>query len=208
MHKVILVDDENFFRKGLRSLIDWESCGFEVAGEAANGDDALELINEVNPELVITDIRMPVLDGLELIKQVMQKEGYHPKFIIISGYSDFNYAQQAVRYGVHDFILKPIDQEEIEETLQSLSKTITEQKLVFDRNIEIKKALILENLIYGKVNEEDANAFSSELGLSSPAEYYYLILEVNGLPESTGETVPDNQVKKKVTKIICDICDP
>jgi len=208
MHKVILVDDENFFRKGLRSLIDWESCGFEVAGEAANGEDALELINGVNPELVITDIRMPVLDGLELIKQVMQKEGYHPKFIIISGYSDFNYAQQAVRYGVHDFILKPIDQEEIEETLQSLSKTITEQKLVFDRNIEIKKALILENLIYGKVNEEDANAFSSELGLSSPAEYYYLILEVNGLPESTGETVPDNQVKKKVTKIICDICDP
>ena len=208
MHKVILVDDENFFRKGLRSLIDWEACGFGVAGEATNGEDALALIDEVNPELVITDIRMPVLDGLELIKQVMQKEGYHPKFIIISGHSDFKYAQQAVRYGVHDFILKPIDQEEIEETLQSLSNTITEQKLVFERNIEIKKAVLLENLIYGKVNEEDAYSFSKELSLSSAAEYYYLILEVNGLPESPSKEAPDNQVKKKITKIIRDICDP
>ncbi|MCM3724872.1 response regulator [Neobacillus cucumis] len=207
MHKVILVDDENFFRKGLRSLIDWNACGFEVAGEAANGEDALALIKEVNPELVITDIRMPVLDGLELIKQVMQKEGYHPNFIIISGYSDFKYAQQAVRYGVHDFILKPIDQEEIEETLQSLSKTIAEQKLVFARNIQIKKAVLLENLIFGKVNEEDTYSFSNELSLRSAADYYYLILEVNGLPEALSETVPDNHVKEKVTKIIREICD-
>ena len=203
MHKVILVDDENFFRRGLRSLIDWEACGFRVAGEAANGEDALALIDEVNPELVITDIRMPVLDGLELIKQVMQTEGYHPKFIIISGHSDFKYAQQAVRYGVHDFILKPIDQEEIEETLQSLSHTITEQKLVLERNIEIKKAVFLENLIYGKVNEEDAYAFSRELSLSSAAEYYYLILEVNGHPQSS-----EKLVKEKITSIICEICDP
>lgn len=208
MHKVILVDDENFFRKGLRSLIDWEACGFRVAGEAANGEDALGLIDEVNPELVITDIRMPVLDGIGLIKHVMQKEGYHPKFIIISGHSDFKYAQQAVRYGVHDFILKPIDQEEIEETLQSLSNTITEQKLVFERNIEIKKVVLLDNLIYGKVNEEDADTFSRELSLSSAAEYYYLILEVNGLPESLSESAPDYQVEEKITTIMRDICDP
>ncbi|MEH7095768.1 response regulator transcription factor [Neobacillus vireti] len=208
MHKVILVDDENFFRKGLRSLIDWEACGFRVAGEAANGEDALALIDEVNPELVITDIRMPVLDGLELIKHVMQKEGNHPKFIIISGHSDFKYAQQAVRYGVHDFILKPIDQEEIEETLQSLSNTITEQKLVVEKSIEIKKAVLLENLIYGKVNEEDTDAFSRELSLSRAAEYYYLILEVNGLPESPSVAAPDYQVEEKITNIIRDICDP
>ncbi|PLS01088.1 response regulator [Neobacillus cucumis] len=208
MNKVILVDDENFFRKGLRSLIDWRACGFEVAGEAANGEDALALIDEVNPELVITDIRMPVLDGLELIKQVTEKAGNHPKFIIISGYSDFKYAQQAVRYGVHDFILKPIDQEEIEETLRSLSNTIMEQKLVVERNIEIKKAVLLDNLILGKVNEEDACVFSKELLLSSAAEYYYLILEVNGLPESPTESAPDYQVKEKITKIIRNICDP
>ncbi|WP_160724441.1 response regulator transcription factor [Bacillus sp. USDA818B3_A] len=209
MHKVILVDDENYFRKGLRSLIDWKACGFEVAGEAANGEDALVMIDEVNPELVITDIRMPVLDGLELIKQVMQKEErYHPKFIIISGHSDFKYAQQAVRYGVHDFILKPIDQEEIEETLRSLANTITEQKLVLEQNIEIKKAVLLENLIFGKVNEEDACVFSRELSLNNADEYYYLILEVNGIPESSSEAAPDNQVKEKITKIIRDICDP
>ncbi|MEH7416882.1 response regulator [Neobacillus drentensis] len=208
MHKVILVDDESFFRKGLRSLIDWKASGFEVTGEAANGEDALALIDEVHPELVITDIRMPVLDGLELIKQVTEKEGIHPQFIIISGHSDFKYAQQAVRYGVHDFILKPIDQEEIEETLRSLSNTITEQKLVVERNIEIKKAVLLDNLIYGKVNDEESYVFSRELSLSSAAEYYYLILEVNGLPESPSEAAPDSKVKEKITKIFRDICDP
>jgi two-component system, response regulator YesN len=207
MHKVILVDDEIYFRKGLIGLIDWKSCGFEVAGEAGNGEDALALIDGKNPELVITDIRMPGLDGLELIKHVMEKEGNHPKFIIISGHSDFKYAQQAVRYGVHDFILKPIDQDEIEETLKSLSKYITEQKLMVKKNIEIKKATLLANLIYGKVNEQDANSFSKELSLGNVTEYYYMIVEVNGLPEKPSELNSDKQVMDKIIKIIRDICD-
>jgi two-component system, response regulator YesN len=207
MHKVILVDDEIYFRKGLLGLIDWKSCGFEVAGEAGNGEDALDLINRSNPELVITDIRMPGLDGLELIKHVMEKEGSHPKFIIISGHSDFKYAQQAVRYGVHDFILKPIDQDEIEETLKSLSKSITEQKLMVKKNIEIKKAALLENLIYGKVNEQDADSFSRELSLGNVTEYYYMIVEVNGLPIKPSKLNSDKQVMDKIIKIIRDICD-
>ncbi|MEH7546741.1 response regulator transcription factor [Neobacillus vireti] len=208
MHKVILVDDEIYFRKGLKSLIDWNSCGFEVIGEAANGEDALAFIDGVCPDLVITDIRMPVLDGLELIKQVMKKEGKHPKFIIISGHSDFKYAQQAVRYGVHDFILKPIDQDEIEETLTSLAASISEQKLLFEKNIEIKKAVLLENLIHGKVNEQDTYDFSRELSLGNVTEYYYMILEVNGLPLNQSGTIPDNQVKDKIITVIREICDP
>src|SRR5690606_25453685 len=112
LHSVVLVDDEVYTRKGLIKLIDWESCGFRITGEADNGEDALELIRTTNPDLVITDIRMPVLDGLGLIQQLIEEDEEPPVFVIISGYDDFSYAQQAVRYGVHDFILKPIDEVE------------------------------------------------------------------------------------------------
>ncbi len=75
LHRAIVVDDEIFTRKGLLQLMDWEACGFEVVGEADNGEDALELIGSVHPDLVITDIRMPVLDGLELIRCVLGRGG-------------------------------------------------------------------------------------------------------------------------------------
>lgn len=103
LHRAIVVDDETFTRKGLLQLMDWQACGFEIVGEADNGEDALELISRIHPDLVITDIRMPVLDGLELIRSVLEQSTEHPAFIILSGYSDFAYAQQAIRYGVHDF---------------------------------------------------------------------------------------------------------
>src|SRR4051812_13705756 len=109
MYKVLLVDDEVFVRKGLLNLIDWESFRFKICGEAENGQEALDKIDHILPDVIITDIRMPKLDGLGLIHAVMTKRDYKPFFIIISGFHDFKYAQQALRYGVHDYILKPID---------------------------------------------------------------------------------------------------
>ncbi|WP_223589065.1 response regulator transcription factor [Neobacillus bataviensis] len=205
MHKAVIVDDEIFFRQGLKSLIDWKSCGFDVVADASNGEDALAIIHKIKPDLVVTDIRMPVLDGLELIKQLKQKEGHHPKFIIISGHSDFKYAQQAVRYGVHDFILKPIDQEEVEGTLKSLSKSVTEQKIMFEKDKELKKAIILDNLIFGMVDEREVNELSSDLSLEDVSEYYYMVVEVNGLPLLPGDA--ECQLKEKLTNIIRDIQD-
>lgn len=124
MYKVLLVDDEIFVRKGLRNLMDWESLGYEICDEAGNGQEALEKIRRLEPDLVIADIRMPILDGLELIRRVTEEEAYRPSFIIVSGYHDFQYAQRALRYGVHDYILKPIDETELETTLKALSGTL------------------------------------------------------------------------------------
>ncbi|WP_141503128.1 response regulator transcription factor [Paenibacillus luteus] len=119
MHSVIIVDDELFFRKGLVGMIDWEGNGYQVIGEAANGEDALVMIRDKKPDLVITDIQMPVLDGLALI-QAAEEEKLDTEFVIISGHTDFRYAQQAVRFGVLDYVLKPIDEADLVNALVKL----------------------------------------------------------------------------------------
>ncbi|SFL52291.1 two component transcriptional regulator, AraC family [Gracilibacillus orientalis] len=150
MHKVYLVDDDIFVRKGIKTLIDWESYGFKVCGEAGNGEDALSEIKELQPDLVLTDIRMPVLDGLDLIKHSKETLSRSPYFIVISGYNDFKYAQRALRYGVKDFILKPVDQEEIHQTLRKISGAIEDEyetkqmKDKMETVSEIKKLLLCD----------------------------------------------------------------
>lgn len=178
MYSVMLVDDEQFARKGLRTLIDWNSCGFEVIEEADNGEDALLLIKDKKPDIVITDIRMPVLDGLELIRAVNeQNKGEAPAFIIISGYNDFKYAQQAVRYGVHDFILKPIDQEEMTNTLIGLHKKLSADKSLRERNEELLIGSVIEMLIKGEAGDEKIAEWEQRLPRAS--RYHYLFIELN-----------------------------
>ena len=91
MYKVIFVDDEPFALEGIRLMIEWEELGFEIVGMCENGEEALACTEACKPDLVVTDIRMPVIDGLELIERV-QKAGSDPVFIILSGYNDFEYA--------------------------------------------------------------------------------------------------------------------
>lgn len=186
MNKVILVDDEMYFRKGLRNLINWEDCGFTVVGEAANGEDALNMIHDVNPDLIITDIRMPVLDGIGLIREAIEKKAVQSKFIIISGHSDFKYAQQALRYGVHDFVLKPIDQDEIEQTLKLLSRTLEEQKKLQEQMLEEQVKIVFNHLLLGKVEENDDSIdLLNLLSLGKPKEFFYILIEVNGIPDES-----------------------
>src|SRR5690554_2907780 len=106
-YKVMVVDDEPMIRFGLVSCIDWKMEGFELIGEAANGASALRLLNDQHLDVLITDIKMPLMDGLELSRSLKQINP-NVKVIIVSSYSDFGYAQQAVRLGVvMDYILKP-----------------------------------------------------------------------------------------------------
>lgn len=93
MLKVVFADDEPLMLEGLRLLVDWEDLDFEVCGEALDGEDALQLIHNTRPDLVITDVRMPVIDGLELIEKFSESD-FQPKFIIFSGYADFEYAKK------------------------------------------------------------------------------------------------------------------
>jgi two-component system response regulator YesN len=119
MHKVITIDDEPLIKKTLRKLID-ATDRFETVGEASDGLEALDLIERHRPDLIITDIRMPVMDGLELLEQ-LDKRNRKPEVVIISGYDDFGYAQQAIRYGVADYVLKPVRPALIRETLDRIA---------------------------------------------------------------------------------------
>lgn len=179
MHNVFLVDDDHFVRKGLLRLIDWEKCGFKVCAEADNGEDALGLIQEKKPDLVVTDIRMPVLDGLELIKSTVESTNLKPNFVIVSGYNDFKYAQQAMRYGVQDFILKPIDKDEFEKTLIRLADKLRTEK-EWKINREKRVALTaLEEILIGETNEENCTILQQKLNIANAEELKYIILEIN-----------------------------
>ena len=114
--RILFVDDEAIVREGLKKCIDWEVNGFEVVGAAENGEKALEYLGQLSVNIVVTDIKMPVMDGLELIRN-SRESGYDSKFLILSGYDDFQYAQRALRYGADDYILKPIKEEELLDAL-------------------------------------------------------------------------------------------
>ncbi|MEK3882228.1 response regulator transcription factor [Paenibacillus sp. PL2-23] len=179
MFRVLLVDDEAFFRQGLKELIGWERCGFEVTGETDNGEDALHMIREDAPDLVVTDIRMPVMDGLELIQKAVQEYKINTKFIIVSGYDEFKYAQQAVKYGVCDFLLKPIDEVTMEDTLMELRGKLEREAAEAQRQQSLRSHEILSSLIKGELSQEEAEGCYDVLGLPRNVSLHYLFIEVN-----------------------------
>ncbi|MDR2505267.1 MAG: response regulator [Oscillospiraceae bacterium] len=119
MLKVLIADDEASVCKLLQSLVCWPDFGMEICGEARDGAAALEMIRKLNPELVLVDVRMPGVDGFQMIERA-KKLGSGADFIMISGHRDFEYAQRALRYHVLDYLLKPIDKRELTVLLQRI----------------------------------------------------------------------------------------
>ena len=122
MLKVLIADDEIKVSKLILHLVQWEELGMEVIGTVNDGVEAFELILEKQPDIVITDIRMPGMDGIELVEKATKEMESSKKvfFVIISGYSQFEYAQQAVKLGVEDYLLKPIKKKELEAVLHKI----------------------------------------------------------------------------------------
>ncbi len=126
-YKVLLVDDEPIILRSLKVAIPWEELGLTIAGEARNGEAALRLIEEHSPHIVISDIRMPVIDGIALMKEVLPRSA-KLLFIFISGYGEFEYARDALRLGAFDYLLKPIDHDELTEMLTRARVKLDRQK--------------------------------------------------------------------------------
>lgn len=118
MLKVLLVEDENLIRRGLQFQMDWTEVGCVVVGDAATGKEGLEQIRALKPDIVITDIRMPDMDGLEML--ATGRETCEFEAIIITGYSEFEYAKQAIHLGVSEYLLKPVDLNELKAGLQQI----------------------------------------------------------------------------------------
>ena len=123
MLKVFLVEDETIIREGLRDRIPWEQYGYRFVGEAADGEVALPLIRKTRPDVLITDIKMPFMDGLSL-SRIVREEFPKTKILIISGYDDFEYAREAISIGVDQYILKPVTRMSLRKVLQELKEKI------------------------------------------------------------------------------------
>ena len=127
MYKILIVDDEKWIRKGIIAKLRHLGFEFSWIGESENGAEAVELIREQTPQIVITDVRMPVMDGIQMIKN-LREAGWDIKTIIISGYADFHYAEQALNLGVWGYILKPIAEGNLRETLEKVMARLDEEK--------------------------------------------------------------------------------
>jgi two-component system response regulator YesN len=174
---VLLVDDEVFVREGLKQLIDWNALGCCICGEAANGEEALGKIRTYQPGLVLLDIRMPKMYGTDLIAQA-RAEGFDGDFIILSGFSDFKYAQVALHYGVSFYLTKPIDENALTESVLAVRKRIEErenQKYSMNQYLRKAKLTVLHDLLIGKEFNNFINYM--ELGLTAPI---YQVVMYNG----------------------------
>jgi two-component system response regulator YesN len=126
MFRVLIVDDEPSIREGLKTIISWNDLGFKIAGVAANGKEALARHQELAPDLMLVDIRMPGMDGLELIEQI-RKVDANTYFLILTGYADFQYAKKAIQHKVEGYILKPVDEEEIVSYIEKVRSNLDQK---------------------------------------------------------------------------------
>lgn len=193
MLKVLFVDDEPYMLEGLRVMLDWKAFGFNICGEATNGVDALEIIKMSNPDLIITDIRMPKMDGLELIRLVYEKLHSTAKIVILSGYDDFGYAKQAMMYKIKDYLLKPLDDEELKNVVSKLSTEILAERRKAE-NINVQLTFITNQCLQRLLNGENKNSLIDRtrmlLNLNEEAEYrcvMFYIDTLNGLAKNLGK---------------------
>ena len=185
-YKVLLVDDESIIRETIKNRIQWNALGFEVIGSLENGQEAVEFLKEQQPDLILTDIYMPFMDGLELTRYVY--ENYPEiKTIIISGYDDFKYAKEAVKYKVEDYILKPVTSKELTEILEKVKKSLDESQKAKEDFKKIRGAYIsqlpmvrgrfLSHLVTGNIPVEEIDAQLSEYDIVFK-EPFYMVLRV------------------------------
>ena len=144
LYKIMLVDDEEEVRKSIIRKIDWSAAGFEVIGDAENGKEALEKIDQIEPDVVLTDIRMPYMDGLSMAEAIRQR---HPsiKIVIFSGFDEFEYAKKAIKLNVIEYILKPVNVEELTAILKRIKNNLDEE-IEQKRNVSLLRESYVKNL--------------------------------------------------------------
>ena len=163
MKKVVIVEDEELVRRGIVLAVDWQSVDCAVVGEAANGAEGLEVIRRERPDLVVTDIKMPRMDGIEMLRQ-LRSEGNNAAVILLTAYSDFTYAQAAVKLGAVDYLLKPFHDGELEEAVKRLGLGAGRAPAV-ELSAGGKSKYVMETLRY--VSEHYAEP---DMGISQVAE--------------------------------------
>ena len=166
MNKVVIVEDEELVRKGIVLTVDWQSVNCVVVGEAANGEDGLRVIRRCRPDFIITDIRMPRMDGLEMLR-VLQEEQNTAHCILLTAYSDFSYAREALRLGASDYLLKPFRDGELEGVIRRLSQSRQQQGSLSPALLQVQSRsankYVLETLRYISLHYNDPDVSVSAI---------------------------------------------
>jgi two-component system, response regulator YesN len=178
MYKVLLVDDEPIIREGIAAVIDWESYEFLLTGTARNGLEAYAMIIQDPPHIVITDIKMPGLNGLELIAKV-KAEIPDIQFIVLSGYGEFELAKQAMHYGVKHYLLKPCNENKIVETLQEVKQQLRQQE---EKEASFKKNSDIVEKVLPRIREQFLRDFITNRNAQSEYDDLYDLLNIQNKP--------------------------
>lgn len=168
--KVLLIDDEPWALEGLQLWIPWESLGFEVCALCGNGVEGLERMEELKPDLVMVDIHMPVMDGLEMIEEWRRRGNWSTKFIILTGYSDFEYARKALKFRVSRYLLKPLDEEQAESEVRAVGQElIKEQEQLYIGQVaqREREILAIKEALTGTALSGEAARFMESLSRSA-----------------------------------------
>ncbi len=212
-YKVFLVEDEIVTREGIRDTVDWQAAGYQFCGEAPDGEIALPLIYEQRPETVITDIKMPFMDGLQLCR-IIRETLPATKIIILSGHDEFKYAQAAIQIGVTEYLLKPIIPQDLLAALHKVARQIDEehqtsahlqalQAQMSSQRSMLRERCLLE-LVTGNKTAADfiEQAQSLEIDLLAP---WYQVLVIRALPRIGAPAAPLSTVCQHVDAIMADV---
>lgn len=175
MYRVVVIEDEEAIRKGIIMSIDFSALNCILIGEASNGVEGIKLIQEKKPDIVITDVTMPLMSGIEMIEQTLE---YNYTSIIISGYDEFSYAKKAIKLGVCDYLMKPIDKEELNNVIQSIVSSFDLSSkisgLLKEKNqiehIQLLETLNKEDHLVDKIMEYINLHYSEKIFLSDIAD--------------------------------------
>lgn len=211
-YKVFFVEDEIITREGIRDNVDWQASGFEFCGEATDGEMALPLLRTTQPDVLITDIKMPFMDGLQLSKIVREHMPWI-KIIILSGHDEFEYAQKAISLGVTDYLLKPVTVQKLQSTLQQLTVQLDKerkeqaelkklQEQMADNRLLLRERLLFK-LVVGAVSPAEAVEKGQALGLDLIARYYLVVLLKLELGDRTEQYEHEDyqQLQRELTEL-------
>ncbi|MDR3575961.1 MAG: response regulator [Anaerolineaceae bacterium] len=213
-YKVFFVEDEIVTREGIRDNVDWKANGFEFCGEASDGEIALQLLQTVKPDVLITDIKMPFMDGLQLSK-IVRECMPSVEIVILSGHDEFEYAQAAIKLGVSEYLLKPVTVQNLNEVLQKIATKLDREKIERDNlrklqdQVAENQAVLAERfllkLVVGAVSSTEAIEKSQLLGLDLIARYYLVVIIKTEFADLTEQF--DYDEYKYVQQIITNIVD-
>lgn len=193
LYKVMLVDDEEEVREAMKRRINWEEIGFTVVASAENGEDALEKAEKYEPDVVMTDIQMPFMDGLTMLKHIKDQIP-DIRSVIFSGFDEFEYAKEAIRLEAEEYILKPIDADELKEVFERIKIRLDEQvsnkkdyeklKAHYEQSLPILQEQLLIGLLEGRQSEMDMKEYQEEYGLSLESAFYCVgVFAVDGIKD-------------------------